>query len=138
MKSMRLLAAVLALPFCAQVLLAQADPAVSDILRRIRLDMRDNLEHLPNYTCGLTIERSSQPSGAHRFYHLDTVHLEVGYVDGKELYAWPGQKFEGLQLEQMLPTGGAVGTGDFALHARAIFLSGAPTFIYQGRSEENG
>lgn len=136
---MRTLAAVLALPLlCGHVLLAQANPAITDLLYRIRIGMRDNLDRLPNYTCRLTIERSTQAPGAHRFNHVDTAHLEVGYVDGKELYAWPGQKFEGNQLDRMLPAGGAVGTGDFALHARAIFLSGAPTFVYKGRTDENG
>lgn len=66
------------------------------------------------------------------------MHIEVGYLDGKELYAWPGQKFGSVGLEEMMPAGGAVGTGDFALHVKSIFLGNTATFTYIGRSTRAG
>jgi hypothetical protein len=59
-------------------------------------------------------------------------------VDGKELYAWPGQKFANKSLEEMMPAGGAVGTGDFALHVRSIFLTNAPSFTFAGHVVHEG
>jgi hypothetical protein len=131
---MRLLAAILALP----LLHAQPAPAPAELLNSIRRNMRDNLEHLPDYTCSLTIDRSIRDQNDRRFSHIDTVRIEVGYVDGKELYAWPGEKFEDRKLDEMMPPGGAVGTGDFALHAKAIFISNAPAFTYAGLDDIDG
>jgi hypothetical protein len=121
--------------FLAILLLATPppDPAPASLLAGIRQKMRENLARLPDYTCQLNIERSTRAAGSRRTHAIDTVHIEVGYVDGKELYAWPGQKFEGQTLEEMVPAGGAVGTGDFALHVKSIFLSDAASFVYIGR-----
>lgn len=129
---MRLLAVFLAL----SSLFAQQDGDA--LLAGIRGKMRENLSRLPDYTCRLTIERSA---GAERSRHLraiDTVHIEVGYVEGKELYAWPGQKFASQGLEDMMPPGGLVGTGDFALHVKSIFLTDSATFKYAGRAVRDG
>ena len=129
------LAAALAL----SLLRAQPDTSSPDrLLAGIRRHVRDNLARLPNYTCRLTIERFHGPAAARHPTRVDTVHIEVGYVDGKELYAWPGQKFENKRLEQLMPPGGAVGNGDFALHIRSIFLTNAATFTYVGPTEEDG
>ncbi len=129
---MRFLIALLALsPVCAE---QNADV----MLAGIREKMRDNLARLPNYTCRLTIDRSFGRENAKRLRPIDTVHIEVGYVDGKELYAWPGQRFANKPLEEMMPSGGAVGTGDFALHVKSIFLTNAPTFTFAGRTEQEG
>src|SRR5439155_2826720 len=104
----------------------------------IRQKVRQNLTRLPDYTCRLTIQRSTGREGVRRQQPVDTVRIEVGYVDGKELYAWPGQKFESVKLEDMMPAGGTVGTGDFALHVKAIFLTDAAMFTYTGRSRQEG
>jgi hypothetical protein len=97
-----------------------------------------NLARMPDYTCRLSIERSLRRHDARRFRAIDAVHIEVGYVDGKELYAWPGQKFEDKALDQLMPAGGAVGTGDFALHVNYIFRGNAATFTYAGRGVQEG
>lgn len=117
---------------------AQAGPSSDTILEGIRQKVRQNLTRLPDYTCHVTIQRSRGAEGGRRLQRVDTVHIEIGYVDGKELYAWPGQRFENANLEEMLPDGGSVATGDFALHVKAIFLSNAATFTYVGRSIEAG
>jgi hypothetical protein len=128
-------------PFLAVMTLAaaaaQQNPSPDALLAAIRQKMRENLTNLPNYTCLLTIERSTGPEKSRHLRLIDTLHIEVGYVDGKELYAWPGQKFEGQRLEEML-SGGAVGTGDFALHVRSLFLSNSATFTFVGRVNRDG
>lgn len=113
-----------------------AEPA--GLLARIRRNMAGNLAHLPDYTCRQTIERSRRPAGTKKFAFADRVRIDVSYVSGKELFAWPGaEKFEDKALHQMVP-GGAAGTGSFGLHARDVFTSNAPTFEYKGEVQEKG
>ena len=131
---MRFLIASLAL--C--LLSAQTGSTTDTLLAGIRQKMRETLTRLPDYTCRLTVERSNGPRKSRHLRPVDTVRIEVGYLDGKELYAWPGQKFGSAKLEDMMPAGGAVGTGDFALHVRWIFLSNAATFTYSGRNTRDG
>ena len=114
--------------------LSQATPAPENLLNQVRQKMADNLARLPNYTCGLTVERSARLSASRRFQDLDTLRLEVSFVGGKELFAWPGaEKFEEKPIHEMV--GGTVSTGSFALHARAIFLRKGPSFTYMGEEE---
>lgn len=96
--------------------------------------MAENLKNLPNYTCTMEIERSRRRAKSRRFESLDLLRLEVAFVSGKELYAWPGSsQFEEREIGDMIQ-GGTIGSGEFALHARSAFLSSAPTFTYLGRS----
>ncbi len=116
--------------------LAQAEPAPETLLAQIRRKMTDNLAHLPDYTCGLTVERFARRSASERFQTVDTMRLEVSFVGGKELFAWPGaEKFEEKSIQEMVS--GTVSTGTFALHARAIFAEKGPTFTYQGVEDGN-
>ncbi len=107
------------------------------LLGRIQNVVSENLSHLPNFTCVETIERSQRTPSAKRYQLVDNVRLEVALVSGKELYAWPGaSKFEEQDLRDMV--GGAIGTGDFALHAKSIYLSGRAKFTYEGEEEIAG
>ena len=109
-----------------------------EALSKIRTRMVFNLQHQPNYTCVETIERSSRPKSTARFKIIDTLRLEVALVDGKEMFAWPGsRKFEDSDVTKMV-TSGAIGNGNFATHARALFESRAATFHYQGAVDFNG
>ena len=117
--------------------LAQPSPDVL-LLSRIRQHMVRNLTQVPNYTCLQTIERSHRPSGTGQFRALDTVRVEVALVAGKELFSWPGAgRFEEKSLGELVG-GGLTTTGDYALHARTVFLSSAPTFTYRGEETRNG
>jgi hypothetical protein len=108
------------------------------LLARIRNVVHENLSRLPNFTCVQTIERSQRLPGAKRFRFVDNIRLEVALVEGKELYAWPGSpKFEERELRDMVG-GGAIGTGDFALHAKSIYLSDTARFTYQGTEQLRG
>ncbi|WP_321475680.1 hypothetical protein [uncultured Paludibaculum sp.] len=128
----------------AQLLRAQYDPKApltTDLilLARIKSVVSTMMARMPNFTCVETIERSRREQTAKKFELLDTIRMEVALVDGKELYAWPGAKrFEESDIRRMVGGSGAIGTGDFALHAKSIFLSGQAKFEYRGTEVLNG
>jgi hypothetical protein len=106
-------------------------------LAKIRERMLLNLARQPNYTCVETVERSHRGAPAKKFQLLDTIRLEVALVDGKEMFGWPGSKrFEDVELRNIVTTG-AIGNGNFALHARAIFGTTSARFDYRG-ADTNG
>jgi hypothetical protein len=122
----------------AQEPVAAGLPPASALLARIRAHMADVLQHEPNYTCIETMERTRRVGAAHQFQMQDTLRLEVALVEGKEMFAWPGsKKFESDDLRSLISSG-AYGNGNFALFARAVFLSSAPTFIYRGEDPLQG
>jgi len=99
-------------------------PAETLRLARLRLAASTIFEKLPNFTCTLTIERSSRPAANRKFNLIDHLRLEVALIDGKELYAWPGSKsFDDRDLADMVGNEGSIGSGDFAGHAKSILLS---------------
>src|SRR4051794_5160033 len=113
-------ARLLLLALCAEVCPGQDTGLRPDVLllSRIKIKMAETLRTQPNYTCLQRIERSQRRLPKHRYELLDNLRLEVALVEGKELFAWPGsKKFEDTELHQMV-TGGAIGNGNFALHAR--------------------
>jgi hypothetical protein len=102
-------------------------------LSRIKAHMVGILARQPDYTCTQQIERSNRRAPDHRYELRDMLRLDVALVGGKELYAWPGApRFEDTELTEMAPPGGAIGTGNFATHARAVFGSIGPQFTYTG------
>lgn len=127
-----------------QALPAQYDPkapltADTILMARIRSVVSQMMARMPNFTCVETIERSRREQTSKKFQLLDTVRLEVALVDGKELYAWPGaNKFEESDVRLLVGGQGAIGTGDFALHAKSIYFSGNAKFEYKGQETING
>src|ERR1700747_1065910 len=65
------------------------------LLARIKSHMREELSHIPNYTCLETISRfrkdpvSDAPANK-QLAPLDTVRLEIVYSDHREWYGSPG------------------------------------------------
>ena len=101
------------------------------ILARVRTHMSSLLKRLPNYTCLQTIERTERGRNG-KTKLIDVIRMEVALVDGKELFAWPGSKrFDDTNIADMVK-GGAIGNGNFALHAKAVFQSSAPRFQFAG------
>ncbi|MBC7927617.1 MAG: hypothetical protein H7039_18375 [Bryobacteraceae bacterium] len=108
------------------------------LLQRARLHMSNTLSSLPNYTCLQTIERSHREAPKRKPALIDVVRIEVALVNGKELFAWPGSgKFLDTEITDLV-SGGAIGNGSFALHAKAVFQSNVPTFTYAGESFREG
>lgn len=102
------------------------------LLQRARSVMSTNLRSLPNYTCLQTIERTERTGLNRKARLIDIVRIEVALVNGKELFAWPGSgKFVDTEIGDMV-SGGAIGTGNFALHAKAVFQTSSPRFTYEG------
>ena len=135
MISRLVLLCITGLPLCLAQSLQQ-----QDILRlaRIKGAIKRHLDSMPNYTCLQTVERYRRlPNGKSESLN-DVLRLEVAYVSGRELFAWPGStRFEDSELREIVSTG-AFSTGSFALHARAIFLGDGTTFSYGGEETFDG
>ena len=114
---------------------AQQIPPETLVLARIRSHMVDQLHQQPDYTCVETVERSERRAANKKLRPLDTLRLEVALVDGNEMFGWPGaEKFEATVPAEFIRQG-AIGNGDFALHARAIFETRNATFEYKGEHD---
>lgn len=135
----RLLAAWLsALSLCAAQSSVELSPDVL-ALSKIKTRMQHTLRSQPNYTCIEQIERSTRRAPRRKFELLDMLRLEVALVDGKELFAWPGSsKFEEGDMTDLVPAGGAIGNGNFALFAHSVFGSSSPAYRYIGEMEWKG
>lgn len=122
--------ALVACVWCAAAS-AQTDlPREVLALSRIKSKMRANLAKLPDYTCVETILRSERATGASIFRLKDSLRVDVLHVGNKELYAWPGSKKFDENLSRMIGAG-TTSSGEFALHARSIFLGDAQ-YTYKG------
>ncbi len=131
---------VAALLLAAVVCSCGADTVAPEtrLLQRVRYHMGQMLTNLPNYTCLQTIERTQRAAPNKKPTLTDIVRIEVALVEGKELFAWPGTgKFTDTEINQMVK-GGAIGTGSFGLHARAIFIGSSATHKYEGQEQRNG
>jgi len=109
----------------------------TDLLNKVRLKVRENLTRLPNYTCIETIERAQRRKSTDRFAISDTIRLEVAYVEGKELFGWPGaEKIEEPDIRKFVR--GAIGNGDFAITPRNIFFTRSAAIHLAGEAELEG
>ena len=110
----------------------------SILIGRTRYHMIETLRRIPNYTCLETIERSTRRADSKRASMIDALRLEVAVVDGKELFSWPGERqFKERDLRELAP-GGAIGNGNFALHAKSVFGGDYVTFKFRSREQRNG
>ena len=110
----------------------------SALVDRVRQRMTENLAHLPNYTCLETIERSVRRPAKEKLVFRDRIHLEVGFIEAKEMFAWPGSsRFEPDFLQQ-IPQAGASGIGSFGGWMHALFGPSAPGFTYAGECTADG
>ena len=123
---------------CAVGIACAADlPPEVLLLQKARVAMARNLTRLPNYTCLQTIERVERTSRTRKAKLLDVLRMEVALVEGKEFYKWPGEgQFAETDLRNLVQ-GGAIGNGSFALHAKALFNSSVPRFMYMGEVVRN-
>src|SRR5258708_1787211 len=106
-------------------------------LDRVRAVMADNLVHLPNYTCLMTVDRSARQNPRLATEHEDTLHLEVADVGGKEIFGWPGTKLGEKEMSELIGRG-LVASGDFATIATVIFRTRTPKFKSLGEKKLHG
>lgn len=105
------------------------------LLSRIKLRMQEHLRSVPNFTCLETVERFERRPGFARLELIDVIRLEVAYVGGNELFAWPGsQRFEEMDIASLIATG-AFSNGNFVLHPKAVFGGDGVLFTYAGPQE---
>lgn len=117
---------------------AQPPDEPEALLARIKAKAKQNLTRLPDYVCVQTVERTRRRSADGEFEPMDTLRLEVGLVGDRELFAWPNStRFEEKDLTDLIHRG-TIGNGNFALHARNVFLSGGPEFTFKGEESLDG
>jgi hypothetical protein len=120
----------------AGVALAQSQP---EQLARIKGTVAENLSRLPNYTCTESIQRSERPKidGQPKVMMLETTRMEVAFVDGKELFGWPGAaKIDESDVGKMID--GSIGNGYFGLFSTNIFSTPSTTYQYVNAAELDG
>jgi hypothetical protein len=107
------------------------------LLAKIKLKVSGNLKQLPNYTCTENIERWVRRPGEGKAALIDTVHLEVAYVEGRELFGIAGAaKIDQSEIKKLVR--GTISEGAFATNVNEIFLGPAATFHYEGSAEFDG
>jgi hypothetical protein len=112
-------------------------PDDTDLLGRVRLKVRENLTRLPNYTCMEAIERAARRKPTDKFTISDNIRLEVAYVEGNELFGWPGAaKIEEPDIRKFVR--GAIGNGDFAITPRNIFFTPSAKINLAGETDLDG
>ena len=106
-------------PLCAQDL-----PQWVLQLSRIKRQAKAELLRLPNFACLETINRFQRYPGSEVFKPLDTVRLDVAFVEGKELVSSAGGAggFQEMDM-RTVGRGGVIGTGAFAAVARNLFVN---------------
>ena len=109
------------------------------LLSRVRDRVREELAHLPNYTCMETMQRFRKGAGPKETPKaFDIVRLEVLYADGKELYASPGdRRFLDDDPAKFIGSG-MIGTGMFASWLRTLFVGNQATFTWRGPERAAG
>ncbi len=107
-------------------------------LVKIKQRMAANLNNLPNYTCQAAIERFRDPTKTGQWERVDLHQVEVALVGEDEWFSRPGAgRLETRDLRDFIPTG-LLSTGDYANHARSVFISQAPRFEYAGTEQAAG
>ena len=112
-------------------------PADVVLLSKIKARVAENLTHLPDFTCTETIRRSIQYKGHATADMVDTIRLDVAFVNHQELYGWTGEG----KIDQTDPTrmvGGSIANGYFASFLNNIFLVSTTTFHYAGHVKLDG
>ena len=110
-----------------------------ELVQKVRQRMADNVKLLPDYTCLETIERSVRTAGKEKPLVRDRIHLEVAYVGGSEMFAWPGSEhFDAALFEELPQQAGAIATGGFAGWIGSLFGSSAPAFTFAGACKVDG
>jgi hypothetical protein len=131
-----------------------------EVLMRLRDQVLERGERIPNYTCVESMQRDRyEPvagrapkscdtllarrkqadfQGRLKLNCTDWLRLDVAYAGGSEIYSWAGaSKFEEGELEDLVPEG-ATGTGPFATMLLAIFEPRFPKYVFEGETAADG
>ena len=108
------------------------------LVGRVRQRMTENLARLPNYTCLETIERSVHRQVKEKLVFRDRIHFEVGFIEAREMFAWPGSSHFEPDFLQQIPQAGVSGIGSFGGWTHTLFGPSAPSFNYAGECAADG
>ncbi len=107
-------------------------------LSRIRRNVEASATQVPDYACLETIERFGRKAATDPLRQIDTLQLEVGVIDNKEAYSWPGaDTFEDVRPGDLVSFG-AVSTGEFMQLLRAVFIGNMSVITWHGEETLNG
>lgn len=105
-------------------------PAHILALAREQHSIADELRHLPDYTCTETIDRYTAESGRPLRFN-DRIVVEIAIAGRRELYAWPGRRFEERSVIDMVGQG-FISDGDFSTMLHNVFVGNAAQISYTG------
>lgn len=123
----------------------------ADLLRRIRLNVAEQLSQSANYTCTETLDRSYYRNNGFGMaiggpdavavpkneLFEDRLRLDVAVSEGKEIYAWHGaDRFSTSDLTDIVRHG-PISTGQFVGYLRNIFITPGIEFTYRKQSPES-
>jgi hypothetical protein len=124
--------------YVAAIACAQSESSSEDLLARVARIVNANLDRLPDYACRQTVERFGRFGSEKPWQRIDTLQLEVGVSGDREMYSWAGaREFQQSQLSELVGKG-VIGTGNFSMLARHVFLPNAGKFKYKGQNEIDG
>jgi len=130
-----------ALLLAAATAASTADSEASELFRKVRAKVLEDVSHVPRYTCVQTINRAqyrpqygARPANCRDLiaarkqlaslgYLLsrDRVRLDVAIVDGAETFSWAGaRRFETSHVDELV-TSGTTGSGEFVSFLISIF-----------------
>ncbi|HLJ51586.1 MAG TPA: hypothetical protein VKU01_36520 [Bryobacteraceae bacterium] len=129
----------IAVCLAAACVCAAASAPDNPILDRIKARVAENLLSLPNYTCAESVTRLQRRKSSRHFELLDRLHLEVAFVEGKEMFGWRGAKrISETDPRRLVSGSGALANGSFGLFAKGVFLTPDVEFSYQGAAVQGG
>jgi hypothetical protein len=106
-------------------------------LVQIKQKMKENLTHLPDFTCLETMQRASRTAVSTAFVLMDNQRLDVLYTGNRELYSWPGsRKFD--ELDPRIAGTGLSSKGEFASHAHTVFAGNTAQIHFAGAEPWRG
>lgn len=95
------------------------------LLARVKQHARSSFERIPDYACLETVNRFERPRDGVPYRSIDTLHLEVVSVGGKELLARQGAaRFQDGDATDLISYG-LIGSGDFSVTPLNLFVHDA-------------
>lgn len=119
-----------------------ADPAAQELFNNVRAKVITSVKSVPRYTCVETITRTqyapvpgrpacSRAGNKGSVLWQDKVRVDVALLDGAEMFAWRGGRFEARELGDLVPNGSS-GSGDFVSFLASVFGNDADIIKHRG------
>jgi hypothetical protein len=135
MKSRGLILCALLAPFATEKLRAAPQDLPPGVLlvSRVKAHVKEQMAHMPQYTCLETFERSRKRAGPKgELKSQDTVRLEVLFTGHKEFFDSPGGRDFKEEDPRVFIGSGLIGNGMFAGHLQTLFVNDQGLFTYRG------